>query len=104
MQAALRYIKVKLRERLHDSITAQGRWLKSCAARILRVLCGPNEPAHSQCVSISCDTTLAENAQASQSEKYHDMGPIQSAGSCMATTRSRRAPLPDERFVVNYPR
>ncbi len=91
MQAALRHIKVKLRERLHDSIADQGRWLNR--VRIFRIPCGSDEPADSQRIPIPRDVVLAENAPSSKPEEHHDLGSIQSGGRQVAASRARRSPV-----------
>jgi group II intron reverse transcriptase/maturase len=104
MQAALRHIKMKLRERLHDSIAEQGRWLNRVLRGYFAYHAVPTNlrtlNAFRYFVTLCWLKTLRRRSQKSIMtwERFNRL-----AAKWMPSVRVVH-PWPDARFAVTYPR
>ncbi len=104
MQAALRHIKVKLRERLHDSIADQGHWLNRVMRGYFAYHAVPTNlrtlNAFRYLVTLCWLKTLRRRSQTSIMtwDRFNRV-----AAKWLPPVRVAH-PWPDERFVVTYPR
>jgi len=103
MKARLKELKAQLRERMHDAIPEQGKWLKAVVTGYFAYH-GAYEFPGTGGIPVPRHRPMASHAQTSKSETRYDVGPDHEDRRCMATPTRILHPWPDRRFAVKHPR
>ena len=86
VQAKLAEVKEELRQRRHQPIPEQGKWLAQVVSRVLQLPCGADELRGTPGIPRPCPGSLATLAQAAKSEGQHDVRADEEAGQRLAST------------------
>ena len=93
MQAKLKEIKEELRQRRHQSIPEQGKWLRQVVGGFFAYHAVPTNSRALDRVSTSCDRPLAAFAPATQPEGPDHMGTHGAVGRCFSSSTAHPSSL-----------
>ena len=103
MKAKLRMIKEELRQRMHQSIPVQGRWLRRVVGGYFNYHARADQRACPGRVPAPCHRPLAAHATASQSEGSDDVGADDATGGRVAPETKHPTSLAERSLCRHTP-